>query len=177
MRGKTLKQILILSMFVILFFGFLSEFGEAATAQVEILGEPTYECYKKTSSGYFYHIYVTFYNSGDEISDEIDIMILENNKIACSSEDSLEVVFHPYETKSFMFNWSTVQKSKTLEIVYNPSSPNIQSINGVNSGSKSIIINYDTLDINANNTPGFEINIIIFSIVFYFIFILCFKKN
>ena len=177
MRGKILKQSLLPIICLILVFGFLFEFVKADSAQVEILGEPTYECYKVTSSGYYYYINVTFYNSGDETSDSIDIKILENNNVVCSSEESLGVVFQQYETKTFTFNWSTILKSKILEIVYGPSSPNIQSIPGVNSGSKLININYDTLTNNENNTPGFEFNLMIISIILCIILLLYKKKT
>jgi hypothetical protein len=175
MRGNTHLKYLII--FILLFsLGFLFEGVSADTAKVEILGEPTYECYKVTSSGYYYHINVTFYNSGSENSDSIDIEILENNKVACSSEESTGVIFQPNERKTFTFNWSTVSKSKTLEIVYNPSSPNIQSITGVNSGSKLININYD-VDNNENVTPGFEFLFVIISIIFYIIIFIFSKKK
>ena len=111
MRGR--KITLLLS--VILYMSLISVLCGSAVAEqscIEMEGEPTYHCYHYDTSPsiYYYFINVTFSNSGDEVSEEIDFKIFEDEKQSIAPEKYQNVVFQPNERKDFTFRFCVLEK-------------------------------------------------------------------
>lgn len=167
MRGR--KVILLLSIMMCMFLiSVLCGSVSAEQSYVEMEGEPTYYCYHYDTSPsiYYYFINVTFYNSGDEASKEIDFKIFEDEKQSIAPEECQNVVFTAGESKDFTFNWSTALAVKTIEIKWAPSSLNeLETI--YNSGSKNLTIIHDSVK-DTNDTPGFEIPVVVLALCILF---------
>ena len=167
MRGR--KIILLLSVMLCMFLiSVLCGSVAAEQSYIEMEGEPTYYCYHYDTSPsiYYYFINVTFYNSGDESSEEIDFKIFEDEKQSIAPEKCQNVVFTADESKSFTFNWSTAFAVKTIEIKWMPSSLNDEHTI-YNNGSYSLTVTHDSAK-DTNDTPGFEIPIVVLALCILF---------
>ena len=155
------------------FASIVSELSAAEEPAQLSLTDVSYSCYKAefNPSKFYYYINVTLYNSGDEPSIPIDVMIIEDGHSICP-EEFHNVSIDAQEQKTFTFNWCTPFTSKAIDIAYIPSDLDLLPTE-YNSGNQSIIITYNLLQQN-EQTPGFELAIIISSIIFLFIF---FRKN
>jgi len=145
-------------------------------AHLQIIGEPAYYLYVNESNPprYYYKINVTFYNSGDKASDQVDIKLFEDGKPAVWPDECHGVSFGPREYKNFTFDWATPLTYKIVEIVYGPSNPN-KLATKYNSGNKTIKIGYKPA--GENKTPGFEFPFIILAIFFIVLYLKRFKNK
>jgi hypothetical protein len=128
----------------------------------------SYYCYKTDSSPskFYYYINVSLHNSGDEPSIPIDVMIIEDEHVICP-DHCKNVSIDIHENKMFTLDWCTSLSSKVIEIAYAPSDPETLK-NEHNSGSQLLIMTAE------QSTPGFELAIIVVSIV---IFCIVFRKS
>ena len=138
--------------------------------------EPTYRLIKdiiknNVSLGKIYEINVTLVNRGLEISDELTVNLTDEENFTLSKKTK----FYPSEIKVVSFTWSTLLiKNQQIIVSFYPSNQDI-IWNQYNSGSKAFTL-YMTNenDIQAASTPGFELVLVITSIL---IFSFRLKKN
>ncbi len=135
----------------------------AEPANLSVL-DISYYCYKNESNPpkFYYYINVSLYNSGDEPSIPMDVMIIEDGHVICP-DHCQNVSIDIHENKIFTFDWCTPLVSKAIEIAYDPSDPETLK-NEYNSGSQTIIMEAEESN-REESTPGFELAIIIVSIV------------
>jgi len=128
----------------------------------------SYYCYKNESNPpkFYYYINVSLDNSGDEQSIPTDVMIMEDGHVICP-DDCQSVSIDMHERRTFTFDWCTPLASKAIEIAYAPSDPETPK-NEYNSGSQSIIMEAEESN-QEESTPGFELTIIVVSIVILYI--------
>ncbi len=154
-----------------------SETVYADSAKLQIIGEPTYYCYKAESdpAKYYYLINVTFYNSGSGASVPINIQIYENEEPTISPDEYQGISILPREYKNCTFNWITPFTKKTIEIRYKPSSSKDPETED-NSGIKTIEVDYYRNKGNKESTPGFEFLLLFIVIAFFISFEKCKKR-
>ena len=150
--------------YLILFSG--SVLVPSVTAEPADVSMPdiSYYCYKNESNPpkFYYYINVSLHNSGGEPSIPMDVMIIEDGHVICPYRcQNVSIDIH--ENKIFTFDWCTPLASKSIEITYAPSNPETLK-NEYNSGSQSIIMEAEESN-QEESTPGFELTIIIVSIV------------
>ena len=172
---KTKKLTLAFLGFAYLILFFASVLVPLVTAEAAHLSvtDVSYYCYKNESSPpkFYYYINVSLHNSGDEQSIPTDVMIIEDGHVICP-DDCQSVSIDMYEHRMFTFEWCTSQVSKAIEIAYAPSDPETLK-NEYNSGSQLIIMEAEQLN-QEESTPGFELEIIVISIVIFYV---VFRKN
>lgn len=146
-----------LTLFVAIFSGFAKAYERA---NLQIVGTPSYYLYKEEvhPTKFYYKINVTFYNSGDEPSDQINIQLFEDGHPTVSPPEYQGVSLDSHKYENFTFDWSTPLTYKTVDIVYKPSSANIPET-GYNSGNKTIEVSSKSM--SENKTPGFEFSLVI----------------
>ena len=170
-----LKVVLLCIICISLYSCVFSELTKAEQSKISF-EDVSYYCYSyKPSPGiYHYYINVTLSYTGDVPSNETTIKIFEDDFSVVWPEEYRNVVFQPGESKEFTLDWSTGIASKEIEIKWMPSSLNeIHTI--YNSGSKNVTITHDSVKTD-NNTPGFEIPIVI-SALFLTIIIMNIKRK
>lgn len=148
----------------------------AVQTQISIKSEPSYKLIKdiiknNISIGKIYEINVTLVNSGLGISDELTVNLTDEENFTLSKK----IIINPGETKIISFTWSTLLiKNQQIIISFYPSDQDI-IWNQYNSGSQAFTIYMtDENNVQATSTPGFEIVLVIASIL---IFSFPLKKN
>ena len=163
MNIKKIGLFLISISIAVIFIGVVSENVKADNAKLDFTTEPTYMCYKSNEKGYYYKIFVTIENSGDVSSCPMNIRIYEDGMRAATNETSCRgVIFNPNEEKKFTIEWMTPYPEKQIEIKFMPS--NSINITKTNVGSTKLNVIYNDEN-NENNTPGFEICVLLISII------------
>lgn len=138
-------------------------------AEISFFGEPTYTLENKIIKnnqviGRIYKIDVTLYNAGNLRSEELAVNFTD--------EEGFSLVKYTYinpgVTKIISFNWSTIL-NRDQEIQANFFPADLDTIwNQNNSGSKTFMIKInDKNGMPATNTPGFELTLIISSIIIF----------
>ena len=168
-------NIIIRVIIIFIFIGVLTSIttekcsAEEQQAEISFLGEPTYILENKIIKnnqviGRIYTIDVTLYNAGNLRSEQI--------KVNITDEEGFSLVKYTYinpgETKIISFNWSTIlDRDQEIHANYFPS--DLDTVwTRYNSGSKTFMIKINDKDgVSATNTPGFELTLIISSIIFY----------
>jgi len=160
----------------ICFFLVLINNAYATQTQISIKSEPSYKLIKNiiknnVSISKIYEINVTLVNSGLGISDELTVNLTDEENFTLSKK----IILNPDETKVVSFTWSTLLiKNQQIIISFYPSNQNI-IWNQYNSGSQAFtLFMTDENDIQATSTPGFELVLVITSIL---IFSFLLKKN
>jgi len=136
-------------------------------AELEIKGEPSYTLIKEikkggTIIGRTYKINVEIGNAGNVRSEETVINLTDDEGFTLKKV----TYFEPDETKTISFNWSTLYTyNQELKINYFPANLNLNR-NRFNSGSAILTIKpLGDQGVSATNTPGFEIAIMILSLL------------
>ncbi len=113
--------------------------------------------------GIIYEINVTLVNSGLIKSDEITVNLTDEEHFFLSKE----IVLNPGQNKTISFNWSTLLiKNQQIIIGYYPSNPDT-GWNKCNSGSKVFTIYIKDEEKNKATAPGFEIILLLISILIF----------
>jgi len=129
--------------------------------------EPEYELVNEFTKGgevigWSYKINIKIQNTGNTKSQETVINITDEEGVTLSKK----TVINPDETKNIIFNWSTVySKDQTIKTSFYPS--DLDEIkNQYNSGSTTFTVIVDEKDdIAATSTPGFELILLLFSML------------
>ena len=145
---------------------------QANQAKISIYGEPTYKLIKDIKQnneiiGKTYEINVTLVNSGLETTDEITVNLTDEEHFSLSRK----IFLNPNETEIVSFNWSTLLiKDQQIKISYYPTNPDT-NWNQYNSGSKIFtVLITDEKDTKATSTPGFEMVLVITSMLIIIFF-------
>jgi hypothetical protein len=146
--------------------------AEDGTYNISIEGEPTYKLTNTImrngrALGKSYQIDVVFTNYGELISDEIEVNLTDQEGYTLTQR----TYFNSGETKTITFNWSTINiKNQELKINFYPSNQDTPR-NDYNSGRKSLTIKVDDGSVPGVSTPGFEIILLIATILFVTLFV------
>lgn len=141
-------------------------YAEENPANVSIIGEPTYKLkntFEKNGRiiGKTFQIDIIFSNTGDFKSDEIEINLTDQEGFVLSQR----TFFIGGETRIISFNWSTmIIKDQVLKINFYPSDVDT-SWNKYNSGHKTLAIKVSDNGIPSTSTPGFEIFLLIITVI------------
>jgi len=162
---------MILFLFIGSFFGMITEKSSAEEQQAEIsfIGEPTYiltnEIIKNNRViGRTFVIDITLYNAGNKKSEELAVNILDTEGFSLKKYTYLD----PGETKIISFNWSTlINRDHKIVVKYLPADLDA-AWTQYNHGSKTFTIKIEDKDgLPATSTPGFELLLIIITIIAY----------
>lgn len=140
--------------------------AEEDSAFISILGEPTYKLNNTIvrdgkTLGKTFQIDVVMGNTGDSISDEIEVNITDEEGFSLSRR----TFFEPGETKTISFTWSTINiRNQKLRVFYYPSDLDT-TWNKYNSGSKIFTIKVDDVSVPGASTPGFEIIFLLTAVI------------
>ena len=157
-NSKKILKILIFIEIIILTTSFLVN----AESKIEVKGTPSYELIKEESNKYYYEINVTLTNSGDETTPETIIKLYEGKNPTLAPNENEKFILQINENKNFTFYWPTSQKFASVDIKWKPTSLTIEE-NEKNTGSYTLQISQNKND--DSNAPGFEIILILFSII------------
>jgi hypothetical protein len=126
----------------------------------------SYYCYKSEThpSKFYYYIHVTISNSQDIQSLPIKVMIIEDDHTICPAEFR-NISLAAHESQIFTFDWCTSHNTKSIEIAFRPSDPDL--ITPYNSGRRTVIITSDSP--KNKNTPGPGASITIFLFICFII--------
>ena len=162
----------IMFIFIGLFPGIIIEkcSAEEQQADVSFLGEPTYTLKNKIIKnnqviGRAYSIDVTLYNTGNKRSEELTVNITDEEGFSLRKN---HIYLNPDESKIISFNWTTmINRDQKIIVNYFPT--DLDAIwNQYNSGSKTLTIKIEDKDgLPATNTPGFELLLIITTVMMY----------
>lgn len=140
--------------------------AEVDRADVSISGEPTY---KLTNTivrngriiGKTFQIDIALSNAGDLRSDDLEVNITDEEGFSLSRTTYLE----PGETKIISFTWSTINmRNQQLKANFYPLDLDTEW-NEYNSGSKAFTIKVVNDGLPGTSTPGFEIILLITTIM------------
>ena len=134
---------------------------------LDFVGEPEYELVNEVTKGgkvigWSYKINVKIQNTGDTQSPETIVNVTDDEGITISKTTTID----PGETKTIVFNWSTLSsKDQIIQTSFYPS--NIDSSHTqYNSGSTSFNMLIGGEDeVTATSTPGFEFLILVLAAI------------
>lgn len=133
-------------------------------AEISFLGKPTYKLVStadKNLGVWRYEINVTLQNTGNKKSDELTVNLK-------SETDSLNetTIIEPKNTSLITFQWGTISdKDQEITISFYPSAVDAVK-NPYNSGSTSFTIIVGDIDPPpSEKTPGFEIFVMVLSLI------------
>jgi len=117
----------------------------------------------------YYNIKIVITNSENSISDDITVEIEGEDGLS----ETLNYTIPAQGSREFLFSNFFIEgeKQHQINISYYPTSKSVHERNEDNSGFSTIIIKLSTG--SNESTPGFELILMIFSIIIYFIF----RKN
>jgi len=165
----------IMFIFIGLFLGIIIEkcSAEEQQADISFLGEPIYTLKNKIIKnnqviGRAYSIDVTLYNTGNKRSEELAVNITDEEGFSLRKN---YIYLNPDESKIISFNWTTMI-NRDQKIIVNYFPMDLDTIwNQYNSGSKTLTIKIEDKDgLPATNTPGFELLLIITTVMMYAFF-------
>jgi len=140
--------------------------AQSNRAEVSFLGEPTYRLLsaveKGDLEGWTYEINVTLKNIGDKKSDPL-IVTLQNETETLIHSD---IVVEAENTSKISFIWSTISsEDQDFTVSFSPVNEETPK-NSYNGGSTSFSIIIGDVDKTpAEDTPGFELVIVILSFI------------
>ena len=137
-------------------------------ANVSFAKEPTYELVNRLTKnnkviGWVFHINVYLQNTGDRRSEELIVNLSDEEGFSLMKTIYLD----PGENKTVTFTWSTISsKDQQLTIKYFPA--DLDTIwNKYNSGTTTLkVIVEDKDSVPATGIPGFEIPLLMLTLIF-----------
>jgi hypothetical protein len=170
----------IIVLFLLIFFWFTVCETVLAEGQaiVEFGGSPTYEHTKTitlgdTIRGYSFEIIISIKNTGTLTSQPISVNLSDEEGFSLVYPSS--ITLEPGETETVIFNWSTsLVRDQNVWISFFPADLNADR-NQYNSGSTVLNIVIPKND-TTKKTPGFEIGIVIMSLLIITLLIKRIKK-
>jgi hypothetical protein len=137
------------------------------TYKISIIDEPTYKITNTIEKngriiGMSYQINIIFTNTGYQKSGEIEVNLTDQEGFVLIQRTYLNAG----ETKTIIFNWSTINiKNQKLIVNYYPSNLDIP-LDNFNSGQKIFTIKIADGSMPSTSTPGFEIILLITATLF-----------
>lgn len=147
--------------------------AEQQRADLIFAEEPSYTLVSERTKnnkiiGWSYQIFVKIQNIGNKISDLTTVNITDDEGFTLSQK----LIIEPNETKTAVFNWSTItKKDHNLFISYYPADLDTEWNKYNRAKTQMIIKMLDEDDIRGTSTPGFELLSLLLSLV-SFVFIL-----
>ena len=166
-----IKFFIIGTLFLLLACSFFTATISAAErhgANVSFAKEPTYELVNRLTKnnkviGWVFHINVYLQNTGDRRSEELIVNLSDEEGFSLMKQ----VILEPDENKTVTFTWSTISsKDQQLTIKYFPA--DLDTIwNKYNSGITTLNVIVEGKDsIPATGIPGFEIPLLMLTLIF-----------
>lgn len=168
MKLKILVLVLIISVVVTIVTATLTQNSKAEENRAEIVfaGEPTYILKSVENKSNFivyrYNISVKLQNIGNKRSDKLTVNLTDEEGFTLHASMSY---IEPGETGEVVFEWvNALNRGQNIKVNFYPSSLDTAT-SKYNSGSTQFTIGIGNDDVAATSTPGFELIILVISII------------
>ena len=153
--------------------------AQSNRAELSFVGEPTYRLISATDKnieGWRYQINITIENTGNKKSDLLIVSLQNETEPVLTKGEKDNIFVEAYNTLDISINWSTISsKDQDFTISFSPLNENTPK-NSYNSGSTSFSLIVGDVDKKpTEDTPGFELSILLLSMIL--LAILIYKKN
>ena len=171
MKLKYLIFGIIFSMLIITSFNVLLNTVNAKEETYDIKVINTSSKYLKTENHggntfVYYEISITLQNTGNIASDELSIRLRDED-----GNYTKEVVISPGEYKTIIWDNHMFLGSKQRTVYFDYYAEDLEKRTSSNTGSTILVIDPDNSGVSAtSNTPGFEVIILLSSILIFYIF-------